>query len=119
LAAGTSIVDVAKNIGVDESTIHRWKNDPEFIKELDAEIATLLRASRARIRSLIDKAYNTLSRIMDGDNDAARARVALAVLHSVGAIREPEPDVDPKGNKVVRIEFVAPGKIGVTGTGDA
>lgn len=117
LASGQSITYTAATVGAHRNTVSEWIKDPQFTKLVDAEAATFLRETRVSIRQLRDKAFSTLNAVLDGSNDAARARVALAIMHSLGGIAEPETIVDKSGNKVIKIEFVTPGKVGANAGG--
>ena len=51
MAAGMTINETAHKIGVDERTIYRWKNEPEFYRELnDLTLTTGLALKGERLR---------------------------------------------------------------------
>jgi transposase-like protein len=35
LASGMTVSEAARQVGVDRSTVHRWRNDPVFLSELE------------------------------------------------------------------------------------
>ena len=108
LACGHSATKTAVMVGVDRKTIAAWQQDAAFAKLVAAESSRFIRECRTTIRGLRDKSLETLEAILDGDNDAARARVAIAILTSLGALGEPEKVIDPVGNKIIKIQFVQP-----------
>ena len=63
LAAGSTIKEAAEKIKVDERTIYRWKNEPEFYQELnDLTLTTgiALRGERLRIAKRIISKFEKL-----------------------------------------------------------
>jgi hypothetical protein len=77
----------AKQVGVDETTLRRWKNKPVFKQEWKRRIEDL-QGSPERTQQLLD---NLFARALEGDNNSAKlylqatgrlAPVQLQVEHS-------------------------------------
>ena len=94
LAAGSSISDAARKVGVDRKTIHRWlATDPHFAAAFNAWRREMVHSGRARVLAMGDLALDTVRKaIQKGD-----ARVALQVARAAGAMDEPRPGAtDPQ-----------------------
>jgi hypothetical protein len=87
LIAGSSVTDAAKATGIDRSTVHRWfKSDAQFVAEHNQIRVELVQAQREKLRSLSDKALETVETLLD-DSQASgslRLRAALAILDRQG-----------------------------------
>lgn len=94
LAGGANLNDAAVAAGVNRTTIFRWRQDPEFQREL---IRRRTSRSGAQLRGLADLAVGTLAEVMRSADVPAdvRVRAALGVLELAG---EPAPrrDVSPR-----------------------
>ena len=82
VVAATSIAEAARNIGVCRKTLHRWMRNPDFrlsVEEASREAAEL---ARSRMNSLLLKAADTLSDVMDTDDNRARTEAARTVVYA-------------------------------------
>ena len=100
LTAGGSVTDVARQIGVDRSTIYRWLNeDPVFLSELNKEKQEQLRGIRAELSSLAQTATKTLRELLLTENtpSAVKLKAAATILQAVGVlVPEPLGSTDPE-----------------------
>ena len=69
LASGMTVTEVARQLGADPSTLHRWLNDPLFVAELEARRDEI-------VESMLDQhllasriATAKLMKLMDSDNE--------------------------------------------------
>ena len=79
----------AKEIGVDETTLRRWKNKPVFKQEWKRRIEDL-QGSPERTQQLLD---NLFARALDGDNNSAKL-----YLQATGRLAPVQLQVEHKGS---------------------
>lgn len=78
----------AAQIGVDETTLRRWKNKPAFKAEWEKRVAAL-QGSPERTQQLLD---NLFTRAMDGDNNSAKL-----YLQATGRLAPVQVNVEHSG----------------------
>jgi Helix-turn-helix of insertion element transposase len=92
LAAGTPAADVARELGVDRTTLWRWRREPAFVAELNARRADLWQATTDRLRALLPRALAALERAIEQDDWRAAAtvlrlaRVNNSTLSAIGPV---------------------------------
>lgn len=100
LASGASMTTAAESAGVCRQTVHRWmRDDPEFVAALNAARTDAVAAIRGEFRGLATEAVATVRDILGSPNApaAVRAKVALAILESVGGLTPERPgSCDPE-----------------------
>jgi hypothetical protein len=94
LAAGTSIKETARVVGVGRRTVHRWlKEDANFAAAYNAWRRETVDSGRARVLAMTDLALDTVQNAMLQGN----ARVAVQVARAAGALDAPRPGpIDPE-----------------------
>ena len=80
LLQGFSDVDVARQVGVDRTTIFRWRRKQAFRKDLARQRKLLLRQSIKRLQSLLEPAIDILHRQISGTDDKTALRAASILL---------------------------------------
>jgi transposase-like protein len=83
LASGMTVTEVAKKLGVDPSTVHRWLNDSFFVAELEARRDELIDAMLDQHLLASRMATAKLMKLMDSDNEQVALRAA-ATLYAGG-----------------------------------
>lgn len=78
LAKGSTIVDAAKQVGIDEKTLDRWKKLPEFKEALHQAEDDLYSEVLAELKKVASKAIACLVRNMDPNEAAPYVQVAAA-----------------------------------------
>jgi hypothetical protein len=78
----------AQQIGVDETTLRRWKNKPAFKAEWEKRVAAL-QGSPERTQQILD---NLFARAMDGDNNSAKL-----YLQATGRLAPVQVNVEHSG----------------------
>jgi transposase-like protein len=78
LAKGSTIVDAAKDIGISEKTLDRWKKLPEFKAALRLAEDELYSEALTRLKCEASKAIDTLVACMEKDEVAPYVRVQAA-----------------------------------------
>ena len=87
LAAGRSVTDAAKEVGVARQTLSKWQSQPMFRWELESVTEDLVRQSRRDLRALAAEATATVRELLRSSrSDAARLQAARLVLDSVGVL---------------------------------
>ena len=82
LASGMTVTEVARQLGADPSTLHRWLNDPIFVAELEARRDEI-------VESMLDQhllarmATAKLMGLIDSPNEQIALRAA-AILYAGG-----------------------------------
>lgn len=91
LVTGASVAEAARRAGVDRSTVYLWMRDGyDFRGQLMLARRHFADAMKARLRELAGDAVKTISDIMSSNEvpAAVRLKAALAVLDSVGSVKE-------------------------------
>ena len=94
LAAGTSIKETARVVGVGRRTVHRWlKEDANFAAAYNAWRRETVDSGRARVLAMTDLALDTVQNAMLQGN----ARIAVQVAKATGALDAPRPGPSDAG----------------------
>ena len=80
LLSGKTIQATADLIGVNERTIRRWQQQPEFITEYKSIKRSNFEAITERLRKMAEKAADNLERLMNSENESVALRANRAVL---------------------------------------
>jgi len=81
LAVGVAAGEVAAELGIDRSTLWRWRQESAFAAEVNTRRVELWQASMDRLRALVPPALDVLGQAVDGgDWKAAAAVLRLAGL---------------------------------------
>ncbi len=84
LVTGSSDKEVAEKVGVDRSTVTRWRNyHPAFIAELNAQREAVWGAAKEKLRSLMPDAVDVVSEAIRDRENPDRVKVALELIRSV------------------------------------
>jgi len=102
LLAGRPYADVAREVGIDTSTLYRWRQEPAFEAELRSQFELMHAATRYGLFSLATDAISALRTALKGQNETARVSAAQIVLDRLGVGRaantgEYEPQPSPAG----------------------
>lgn len=62
IMSGSSNADISSELGIDRSTLYRWKQDPEFIVEMNKRINEFNEQARISASYLLNEAIMTLSK---------------------------------------------------------
>ncbi|BCR05316.1 hypothetical protein DESUT3_23850 [Desulfuromonas versatilis] len=85
MAQGMSGVDVAKEVSVTPQTVSGWKNDPEFMANLNSIRMEFLESARCQLQQSPTRAVQTLIDLMENsENEEIRRKAALDVLRLTG-----------------------------------
>jgi hypothetical protein len=88
LLHGLSDADVATQLGIDRTTVFRWRKLDHFARELDQQRRAVLQSSVSRLQSLLQPALNVLQKQLEGDEPRHQLRAA-AILLRLAAPRRP------------------------------
>jgi hypothetical protein len=89
LASGLTVRAVASKIGVNERTVHTWRDDPEFLKLVGRYQAQMIARALGRLSGKATRAVLTLAKCLDSeDGDGVRVRAALGILDQLVRIRD-------------------------------
>lgn len=89
LVTGCSDKDTADKVGVNRSTITRWRlYHPAFQAELNAQRAAVWGTAKEKLRSLIPEAVDILAQALHDPDNEDRAKLALDLIKAVGASNE-------------------------------
>jgi hypothetical protein len=94
LAQGFTDVAVAKEISVDKSTIWRWKQNPDFLQAVDAELEAIQKDVKRILRSQTINAAKRIGQLVDEEDCPPRVQLDAAkeVLNRVAAIEPQAPN---------------------------
>lgn len=82
LLGGKTVTEAAREVEVDRSTVHRWRNHPIFLAALNRRRAESREAADVTLDRIRAKALEGVERALDGDDP----RTALAVLRGLGML---------------------------------
>ena len=83
IVTGYSDREVAEKVGVNRSTVTRWRNyHPAFIAELNIQREALWGSAKVRIRSLLPEAVDPVAEAIIDKGDSNRVRYALELIRS-------------------------------------
>ncbi len=101
LTCGTSILETAELVGVDPSTIHRWRRyNFKFQAALNASKKRVLdTAQSVLVASSLKAAENVSDAILQGDE-----KISLRVLERLGALSP--PTVEPEDHITIGVDTV-------------
>lgn len=80
LLLGTSLGAVARTLGIDPSTLYRWRHDETFSAELDLRRRELWDGAAERLRALVHPAIDVLEEEVHDEYDRSRIRAAGMIL---------------------------------------
>lgn len=76
--------EIASILGVNVQTVYRLLKKPDIIEELNKYANEEKQVIDAKLRSLRDRSVDTLSDLLDSDDDSVRLQTAKAVLDKTG-----------------------------------
>jgi transcriptional regulator with XRE-family HTH domain len=86
LVGGLSVTEVADRVGVNRSTIARWKRDDAFAQEHDIRMQQSVTELRARMPGMLNKAIDVLqAQLDDGDPGIALQFLRLAFRYGASS----------------------------------
>src|SRR5579862_5027121 len=90
LLSGQSIAAVARENGIDRSTIYHWRKDhPHFTFALDQARARLQTALYDDVQDLVAQALQVLAELLHSTDDRIRLRVAQTLLRAANPLANP------------------------------
>jgi len=107
MVAGKTQRAAADEVGVAEQTVSTWvRHDALFAAQLNRARSEVWAGRVAGVRDLADAALEALACILrNGESEAVRARVALAILDRCGLGEVGRPSVGPTTADAVRGEW--------------
>jgi hypothetical protein len=88
LAAGNTVQETAKLVGVPERTIFRRLEDPDFIQKIDETRDAITTRSTAVLTAASTEAATVLSSLLKSENESIRLEAAKALLDTALRWRE-------------------------------
>lgn len=88
LARGGSSDSVGQELGVSGRTIRRWREDPEFERDVQAARRELLSEAVAALGAAARDAITALHAALQDESPAVRVRAASVLLSALPAISE-------------------------------
>ena len=80
LACGRPVADIAREVGVQTSTIYEWRKKPEFASHFKKLQREVVREIRGQLSEMAGSAISTISEIIDGGGEQNRLKAACYVL---------------------------------------
>lgn len=88
LARGKSTDAAGATVGVDGSTVRRWRQDPDFKTEVTRLRGELLSQTVGSLVDAATDAVSTLREALGAESPAIRVRAAVAILSAMISTRE-------------------------------
>ena len=79
IAAAPNMTQAAREAGISESTLHRWRRDEHFLDELNRQSAEIAGHTRHEIKNLITRSLQVLAELMEDPDPIVRLRAARAI----------------------------------------
>ncbi len=84
LVTGSSDKEVSEKVGVDRSTVTRWRNyHPAFIAELNAQREAVWGMAKEKLRSLMPEVVDVVAEAIRDKENPDRVKLALELLKAV------------------------------------
>jgi hypothetical protein len=83
-----TIREAAASIGVNETTLIRWLNEPTFKAEYQRARHQVLESALTKLQVATGKAVDTLVKLLDGDSPNAACRAAALILEHAQKAQE-------------------------------
>lgn len=80
LLAGTSVTQTAKDVGVDDRTLRRWRVNPHFQAEFNRQHVQMYESAQLRLQGMTHKAIDVMAKALNDGN----LRAAIELLKIVG-----------------------------------
>jgi DNA-binding CsgD family transcriptional regulator len=77
---GLSDAQVAQQLGLDRTTVFRWRKNENVARQLDAHRNTLIQQSTARLQTLLDPALDILQKQLRSDDPKIQVRAAAILV---------------------------------------
>ncbi len=98
MLSGETVTAAAKTAGVNRTTVHRWRNDPDFLAALNSYRSELRDTQHDRLARLASNAIDVAEQALE-DSDI---RTALAVLRGIGLLAGQAPPTGPTNADQIR-----------------
>lgn len=76
IVTDANLAQAAKEIGIDETTLRRWRRDPVFHAELERLASELAETTKQELRSVILHGLKVIDELMENNNPMIRLRAA-------------------------------------------
>lgn len=104
IAAGSRDSEVAENLGVNRTTVWRWRHyDSEFQAELNLRRYELSQAATERLRSLVPCALDAIAEELEGPR---KLRAAATILDLAGFKAMPKSGIHLKPSGAVTADAI-------------
>ena len=95
LLSGTSVTQTAKEVGVDDRTLRRWRVNPHFQAEFNRQRFQMYESAQLRLQGMTQKAIDVLAKALNDGN--LRAAIELLKIVGVGNITASlDAETDPE-----------------------
>jgi hypothetical protein len=98
LLAGRPFADVAREVGIDATTLYAWREEPAFALELRSQFALMREATLYGLFSLAADSIAALRTALKSPAEMARVAAAQTVLDRLGIRDEPQLTEDPSAS---------------------
>lgn len=86
LARGLSPTDVARELGLNERTVRRWRSDPEVAAEVSVIRRAITEETVGALTEAVRKAVDTLTAALGDESAAIRVRAAAELVRAFVAV---------------------------------
>ena len=80
IAAAPNLTEAAKDAGISEATLRRWRQDAHFNAELDRLTAEIAETTRQGLTDIVLQGLSVVADLMEDPDHAVRLRAARAAI---------------------------------------
>lgn len=110
LTQGRTGIETAREVGVDPTTLRRWRRQPEFVAAVSEAQGEAIEAAQVRLGGLLDGALSAIESVLADPNapPAAKLRAAELVLARTydAAQKTAEPSSADPADVALAMRFV-------------
>ena len=87
LASGQRIEEISRSLGINRSTLWRWRQEPQFIAEWNQLLHEIKEVQERVLLELQQKAMRALEDCLNSRNEMVKLRASLTILDKIERLR--------------------------------
>ncbi len=87
LASGQRIEEISRSLGINRSTLWRWRQEPQFIAEWNQLLHEIKEVQERVLLELQQRAMGALEDCLNSRNEMVKLRASLTILDKIEGLR--------------------------------